>query len=77
MSLTVEQIFIEALSLPAATRAELVQRLKASLGESDNQAENDQAWKLELEARCKAYTEGKLQSIPVERAMQEAYAKLK
>ena len=77
MNLTADQVIIEALSLPARIRAELAERLLASLAGDDVQTGIDEAWRVELVERCKAYDEGRMASVPAEQAMREAYAKLK
>jgi putative addiction module component (TIGR02574 family) len=68
--LSVEQVFIEALSLPAQARAKLVDRLIGSLS-GDEEIENE--WIQEVQDRCKAVDEGKLKTIPAEEVMREAY----
>ena len=76
-SLTADQVFIEALSLPAHVRSELAERLLASLEGEKIQKEIDQAWSVEVLERCKAFEEGRMTSRPADEVMRELYAKLK
>lgn len=78
MSLTADQVIIEALSLPVRVRAELAERLLTSLqGDERFQSEIDDAWRTEVAERCKAFNEGRIDSVPADQVMREAYEKLK
>jgi hypothetical protein len=57
---TTEHIFVEALSLPTRSRAELAQKLLASLESEMASPEIETAWKTEALDRCKAYDEGRI-----------------
>ena len=60
MSATTEKVFIEALSLPARQRAELVNKLLQSLEKEEGSPEIEAAWEAEAEERARAFDEGKL-----------------
>ena len=60
MSATTEQVFIDALSLPARVRAELVHKLLASLEQEAGSPEIEAAWKKEVVERCNASDQGQL-----------------
>ncbi len=60
MSAITEQVFIEALSLPTKTRAELAHKLLTSLKREAGSPEIEAAWKQEALDRCNAFDEGKL-----------------
>lgn len=77
MSASVENVFIEALSLPARARAELANRLMISLEEEETSPEIETAWKNELRDRLKAYEEGKMPTRSSADVMREAYKKVK
>jgi len=77
MTLTVEQVYVEALSLPARNRAELIERLSTSLEDTAVQEKIDDAWAMEIGRRCKAFEDGKMTARPVEEVMNELYASLK
>ena len=64
MKLTTEQIFEAALALPIDGRAELVERLLASV--DAEQAEIDEAWRAECERRIDELNKGLAQSVPAE-----------
>jgi putative addiction module component (TIGR02574 family) len=66
---SVEQVFIEALSLPMPARADLAERLINSLVGSE--CDFKQEWMQEALARCKAMDEGRLKVIPAKEAMRE------
>ena len=70
MSTTVEALETEALQLPAAERARLVERLIASL---DTDSEVEEAWAAEVERRNAEIESGAVSLIPGP----EALAKLK
>ena len=77
MSATTEQVFIEALSLPAGARATLVQKLLLSLEPEDGSPEIDVAWTEEAVSRCKAFDEGKLTERDAAEVLRDAYQPLK
>jgi putative addiction module component (TIGR02574 family) len=56
----IEQVFSEALSLPAKERAKLAQRLLVSLDAEAGSPEIEAAWKEEALDRCQAFDKGKL-----------------
>ena len=75
MSATTEQVFIEALSLPARARAVLVQKLLLSLEAKEGSPEIEAAWREEAVARCQAFDEGKLTERDATEVLREAYQK--
>ncbi len=76
-SATTEQVFIEALSLPARARAALVQKLLLSLESEDSSAEIETAWAEETLARCRAFDAGELPQRNAEDVLRDAYQKVK
>ena len=60
MSATTEQVFIDALSLPARARAELVHKLLASLDEAEPTPEIAEAWAREVRDRYEAFQRGEI-----------------
>lgn len=54
----------EVLTLPPKEKANLVERLLASLDEPDEQIDN--VWRKEVEDRIKAYKNGRLRSVSLE-----------
>jgi len=71
MSDTAQKICIEALSLPRKSRAEIVERLLASLeDETDGQAEK--AWKAEIRRRRREIRNGKAKVRPGSEVMRDA-----
>ncbi|HWC58226.1 MAG TPA: addiction module protein [Verrucomicrobiae bacterium] len=77
MNVTTENIFIEALSLPAKERAALVEKLLLSLETEEGSAEIEAAWKREALDRCRAYDEGKLREREAVDVLNDAYRKVK
>jgi hypothetical protein len=77
MSATIEQVFIEALSLPTRARAALVHKLLLSLESEQGSPEIEAAWKEEATERCKAFDEGKLSEREAGQVLRDAYRKLK
>ena len=77
MSATTEQVFIDALSLPTKVRAELAQRLLASLEEEAASPEIEAAWKQEVVERCNASDQGQLTERESAEVLREAYRKIK
>lgn len=67
MSLSVDQITEEALNLPPADRAELVEKLRLSLGSTVVDFQDE--WISEAKARLKAYRAGELPAISAEESM--------
>ena len=65
MSESTEQILKYALALPARERAELVERLLATL-QSPPDPELDELWAREAEDRLDAYERGERNSVPAE-----------
>jgi len=60
MKTTTEQVFIDALSLPARARAELVHKLIASLDEVEPTPEIAEAWAREAQERYEAFQRGEI-----------------
>jgi putative addiction module component (TIGR02574 family) len=75
MSATLEQIEAQALALPPEKRARLVDKLWQSLGDT-TVPYLDEAWKAEIERRCRELDEGKAKPIPGDEVMREARRKL-
>jgi putative addiction module component (TIGR02574 family) len=74
MSTAANDIFAAAISLPTHQRAELAARLLESLDSDESehsQAEIDEAWRKEIEARERDILEGRVQTIPHEEVMAE------
>jgi putative addiction module component (TIGR02574 family) len=61
MSTETREIVDRALELPAVEKARLVDLLLSSLDEPDQAI--DALWRKEVEARIRAYQEGKLRSV--------------
>jgi len=71
MSTTAQKICIEVLSLPRRSRAEIAERLLASLeNETDGQAEK--AWKAEIRRRRPEMRNGKAKVRPASEVMRNA-----
>ena len=77
MSAATENIFIEALALPAKERASLVEKLLLSIEPEAGSAELEAAWKHEALDRCKAFDEGRLTERPAADVLNDAYRKAK
>jgi putative addiction module component (TIGR02574 family) len=80
MPLTLDQIEIEALKLPIEERADLAQRLFASLeGEEtpEDLAEVEQAWLTEAEHRYQRYLMGDTQPVPAADAIARVRSQLR
>jgi hypothetical protein len=73
MSATTEQVFIEALSLPARARAALVHKLLLSLEAEQDSPEIEAAWKQEAAERCKAFDAGELTERDAANVLRDAY----
>ena len=79
MSLTVHELEAEARHLTAAERAELAQRLFASLEDEEpigSEAEVEQAWLEEADRRYARYLAGETQSVPAADALARVRARL-
>ncbi len=63
MSLDVQVILNQALTLPADSRAAIAARLLESLDDKEQQ-ENNAAWAKEAETRLDAYDQGLMSAIP-------------
>ena len=77
MNATIEHVFVEALSLPTRSRAELAHKLLASLEQEGVSPEIEAAWTTEALDRCKAYDEGKLTERDSADVLRDAYKKVK
>ena len=80
MSLSLKQLEAEALHLPVEQRADLAQRLFASLEDEDtleDAAEAEQAWLEEAERRYQRYLAGETQPVPAAEAITRVRARLK
>ena len=81
MSLSVAELEAEAQHLSPPERAELAQRLFASLEDGDeapfDAAAVEQAWIEEAERRYQDYLEGKVKGIPAAEAIAEIRAHLR
>jgi putative addiction module component (TIGR02574 family) len=79
MSLTVHELEAEARHLPAAERAELAQRLFASLEDEEpagSEAEVEQVWIEEANRRYDRYLAGEAQAVPSAEALARVRARL-
>jgi putative addiction module component (TIGR02574 family) len=68
MSLSADQIEIEALNLPRSERARLAEALIASL---DEDSEIERAWNEEIRRRIEEIDSGKAEMIPAEEVFKE------
>lgn len=71
--MSVEQLEAEVLKLPRSIRAQLAERLIASL---DENSEIEQAWTEEAERRYRQYLAGGIETIAVEDALARVRADL-
>ena len=69
MTESVQRIYKEALTLPPAERAALIDRLVSSLDRPDRGL--DDRWAREAEDRLAAYRAGELDAIPAEEIIEE------
>lgn len=79
MSLTVHELEAEALHLTAAERADLAQRLFATLEDEEpagSEAEVEQAWLDETDRRNERYRAGETQAVPAADALARVRARL-
>ena len=67
MSLSTQEVFDAALALPADSRADLADRLLASLGEPVD-PEITKAWSEEADRRMEEFREGRMEAIPGDEA---------
>jgi putative addiction module component (TIGR02574 family) len=65
--MTAEQIISQALSLPPAEKARVVDELLSSLDQPN--PEIDALWREEVEDRIAAYNDGTLKSVSLEEAL--------
>jgi putative addiction module component (TIGR02574 family) len=79
MSIPLKQVEAEALELSVRERAQLVQRLIASLDEDagENPAEIEHAWEAEIRRRLQEYRTGRVETIPATEVFAEARARLR
>ena len=68
------RVLEEALALSPEERAELADRLIASL-DAESQRRIDELWAAEVEARFDAYERGEVEAIPAEQAIADAIKK--
>lgn len=68
MTAAAEKIMNDALELPPAERAELIERLFQSF-DAPHKTQIDVASSAEFESRLDAYKEGKIKASPVEEVM--------
>ena len=76
MTMTIEQLESEALNLPVASRARLVQRLLASLERVSTQ-ENERLWAEEAERRYQELLKNPAQARDAETVFADIRASLK
>ncbi|MFP4387488.1 MAG: addiction module protein [Desulfococcaceae bacterium] len=74
--MTQEEIISAALDLPLESRAQLVDRLMASLVDPERE-EIDKLWAKEAEDRIQAYKKGEIDSVPGDLAFQRILKGLK
>jgi len=72
MSSTIAQIEKEVLALPAEQRAQLVDKLWDSLGDTSYPALSEE-WKTEIERRRRELLERKVRAVPGEEVSREAW----
>jgi putative addiction module component (TIGR02574 family) len=75
--MTVEQLAIQLLGLPARDRAVLAEKLIASLEEEHAAGDVDTLWAQEAERRLKEVEEGAVSVRPAEAVLDEARSRLK
>ncbi|MFP4030205.1 MAG: addiction module protein [Desulfococcaceae bacterium] len=74
--MTQEEIISAALDLPLESRAQLVDRLMASVMDPERE-EIDKLWAKEAEDRIQAYKKGEIDSVPGDLAFQRILKGLK
>jgi putative addiction module component (TIGR02574 family) len=67
--ITTENVLKEALTLRPFEKAQLIDKLLASLDKSDQ--EIDELWAKEAEDRIDAYDQGKIKAISLEKVLQK------
>jgi putative addiction module component (TIGR02574 family) len=72
MSTTALRICVEALSLPRANRAEIAERLLASLEDEKMDPRAERKWKAEIRRRRREIREGKAKLVPADEVMRKA-----
>ena len=72
MSTTALKFCVEALSLPRETRAEIAERLIASLEDKKSTDRAEKAWKTEIRRRRREIREGKTRLLPANEAMDKS-----
>jgi putative addiction module component (TIGR02574 family) len=72
MSTNALKFCVEALSLPRKTRAEIAERLLASLEEEETPGSAEKAWKAEIRRRRREIREGKGRLRPADQVMRDA-----
>jgi putative addiction module component (TIGR02574 family) len=72
MSATVEQIEKQVLALPPQERAQLVDKLWASLGDTSYPILSEE-WKMEIERRRQELLDGSVRSVPGEDVSRTAW----
>jgi hypothetical protein len=77
MNATIEQVFVEALSLPTRSRAELAQKLLASLEQEGISPEIEAVWTAEALDRCRAFDEGRITERDSADVLRDVYKKVK
>ena len=80
MSLTLHELEAEARHLTAAERAELAQRLFASLEDEEpagSESDVEQAWLEEADRRYNRYLAGEMQAVPSADALARVRARLR
>lgn len=75
--MTIEQLAMELLGLPAKARATLAQKLLASLEDEAASGDVDGLWAEEAERRLKEAQEGAVSLRPAEDVIREARSRLK
>jgi len=75
--MTIEQLAIELLGLPAKARATLAQKLLDSLDDEAAGGDVDALWAEEAERRLKEVEEGRVSVRPAEAVLGEARSRLK
>jgi hypothetical protein len=72
-----KDLFIEALSLPSKSRADLAHKLLISLEHDPESSEAEAAWDREANGRYSAFKKGKIKTRNSEDVMRDAYKKVK
>jgi len=70
--MSTKDLFIEALSLPTKSRADLVAKLLVSLEREEASADCESAWDKEAQSRYRAFKKGRLKARPAEAVMKTA-----